>query len=201
MCRQIDIAMAEKLGLVSHVQLLGRSTIGDGNRKFDYLSKVTMNILGTCQFLYNACLSTSSFSLFLFLFIYPFFSSSLSALCKQLPPTLTSPLLYTGNELNLVVKVGPGQPILLGMDVMHALQMDLLISVMQYTVDPSRVPLLSFKHLDLGSIMHNLGITESALLSFDKLPPVRDAVLKKEETKAGTLHYAVDLGTTSFSLV
>lgn len=43
---QVDLETAVELGLVGHERLLGRSMIGDGRAKYDYLSQVTITILG-----------------------------------------------------------------------------------------------------------------------------------------------------------
>lgn len=43
--RQVDLNTALAVGLVGHEKLVGRSSIGDGKTKYDYLAQVTLGIL------------------------------------------------------------------------------------------------------------------------------------------------------------
>jgi len=146
---QLNFEKAKELGLVSHHKLLGRSSIGDGRVKYDYLSRVTLSILG--------------------------------------------------HDVPLVVKVAPNQPVLLGVDAMHAFGMDLLLSKLQFSSNRSPAPSVAFNHLDYNVLLHQNGITEEQLSSLDTLPlPAVSAQRMLADT--GSAHSVLDLGTT-FSFI
>jgi hypothetical protein len=92
------------------------------------------------------------------------------------------------------MKVGENQPSLFGVDVIHALGMDLLLSEMKFSITMKQPPFF-FKHINLAGLMHSLKITTDQLKPITQLPPIIDVVQKMFDT--GTAYYALDLGTTN----
>lgn len=96
-------------------------------------------------------------------------------------------------DLDIVVKVGENQPCLLGVDVLHALGIDLLLSDAKFAVTMKQPPNY-FKQINFETLMHTLKVTPTTLKPVHQLKPIAEVV--REMLDTGTAHCAVDMGTT-----
>jgi hypothetical protein len=105
-------------------------------------------------------------------------------------------LSLLGNTADLVIKVAPNQPCLLGLDAMHAFGVDILISEGKYSVTLKQPPHF-FNQFTIANILLQFGVTRDQLVPLNTLPPVEESAAKrKKEMQAGTTCNILDLGTT-----
>ncbi len=104
--------------------------------------------------------------------------------------------LYLCNTADLVIKVAPNQPCLLGLDAMHAFGVDILISEGKYSVTLKQPPHF-FNQFTIANILLQFGVTHDQLVPLNTLPPVEESAAKrKKEMQATTTCNILDLGTT-----
>lgn len=124
---QIDTALALSLNLKSHLTLIGHSDIGNGQKRYDYLSFANVSILGVTA--------------------------------------------------EILVKVAPGQPCLLGLDAMVMFDMALHLAKAKFdiTAHPTTDTQLGYRFLHTPDypIYRRVvpALDQRQLVSFDQLPP------------------------------
>jgi len=142
---QIDSGNAAKLK--SHPKLLGRSTIGNGDLKWDYLAPTQLSVLGV--------------------------------------------------EVPLLLKVGPNQPNLLGLDFILRSKMKIFPFERKFLLSSQILKpdetFMGFSFLSLKELLQVKGIEEQDLVDIKSLAPPRIAA--QQFIDAGQTHF-VDLGTT-----
>lgn len=104
-----------------------------------------------------------------------------------------------GVTVPVVVKVGPDQQALLGLDVMWSLNLNLFTTDLTYEITPTASPRVGFRFLDFSGLMQREGLTENDLVPVASLPPPKEAY--KAMVDAGKTSSVVDLGTSCFSVV
>jgi len=76
---------------------------------------------------------------------------------------------------------------------MHAFGIDLLITKMQFTSNPSLQPLTSFTTLNYDELLHHSGLTTADLLPFESLPTPNIAAAEQLKN-IGDTNFVLDLG-------
>jgi len=97
----------------------------------------------------------------------------------------------------LVVKVGPNQPSLLGLDAMFRFSMILNIPQLTFEIDEqvsNGDKTLQFIFINFEQLMARLQIGEDDLKPVQDLPPPQEAY--KQQISAGGSNYVLDLGST-----
>ena len=95
------------------------------------------------------------------------------------------------------MKVGANQPNMIGIDVMHTLGIDLLLSEMKFSVNTMKPPPISFnQRINFSQLMHEFTITPDQLKPITQLPPLQKVVQKMYATDSS--HLAVNLGSLGF---
>lgn len=107
-------------------------------------------------------------------------------------------IVVGGVTFPIVVKVGPSQPILLGLDI--AVSGGMIIDLHNNTVTLNKVPSFDsvrtgFAFLDYSAIMHKLGLLESDLTAVHELPSPEASYATA--IAKGNSHICLDLGTAT----
>jgi len=106
-----------------------------------------------------------------------------------------------GVEVPLVIKVGPSQPSLLGLDAMFSLSMNLNLSTLKFDVakHPTLPPTSTFGFLSFPKLLSQNKLQQKDLVPIQDLPPPEDQY--QSMRALGTAHSVINLGTTmSFRL-
>ena len=112
-----------------------------------------------------------------------------------------TPITLNGIRSSLVLKVGPNQPHLLGLDAM--IRFDLVIDPVRATFTQGASPINDqdhrFNFINLDAYMANLGIKNEDLIPVQDLPNPKMAY--KALLEAGTASSVIDLGTSYQSCI